>query len=354
MVAIATTPLSASVEEATSVSPPPTHVSEPEAKAAEVLTQQQEPQLLEDIITPAVDTPVVEAASPIPEALVALADEAPLGATVVEDMLSDAKAACLAAEKEAVMEVSFQGLWNLGRAVTIILILILLTYLPTLAEWVGIQGLWYLVALMGLANCIYGALLVARADLPSCQASINQGVICTVALGLPTFFAWTGAWRLVNVGLMGCSLVVGLKLISFAQMTSGARNPYLSLQHMVYFIMAPTLCYKSEFPRSATISWRKVASLSAQFMAFTMVGLTLIICIVQPLVSKVLCLYEIGAVSQLFRFFLCLALASTVNWLLFFHTFFNVWLGLLAEVTRYEDRVFYKDWWNATTFRYFW
>ena len=37
-----------------------------------------------------------------------------------------------------------------------------------------------------------------------------------------------------------------------------------------------------------------------------------------------------------------------------FYLVFHLFLNLLAEALRFGDRVFYKDWWNATTFEEYW
>jgi diacylglycerol O-acyltransferase 1 len=34
--------------------------------------------------------------------------------------------------------------------------------------------------------------------------------------------------------------------------------------------------------------------------------------------------------------------------------FFHLWMNILAEVTYFADREFYKDWWNATTIGDYW
>jgi len=49
-----------------------------------------------------------------------------------------------------------------------------------------------------------------------------------------------------------------------------------------------------------------------------------------------------------------LALGSTYTWLLFFYTYFHLGLNLLAELLRFGDRVFYKDWWNASEVSSYW
>ncbi|PNW88823.1 hypothetical protein CHLRE_01g045903v5 [Chlamydomonas reinhardtii] len=49
-----------------------------------------------------------------------------------------------------------------------------------------------------------------------------------------------------------------------------------------------------------------------------------------------------------------LALPSTYAWLLGFYCLFHLWLNVLAELTRFGDREFYKDWWNAATVGEYW
>ena len=44
-----------------------------------------------------------------------------------------------------------------------------------------------------------------------------------------------------------------------------------------------------------------------------------------------------------------LAVPNLIVWLLGFYAFFHLWLNILAEVLRFGDRLFYKDWWNCTT-----
>lgn len=37
-----------------------------------------------------------------------------------------------------------------------------------------------------------------------------------------------------------------------------------------------------------------------------------------------------------------------------FVTFFHHWFNILAEITRFGDRKFYDDWWNASSFSEYW
>ncbi|RKP18238.1 hypothetical protein ROZALSC1DRAFT_19594 [Rozella allomycis CSF55] len=49
-----------------------------------------------------------------------------------------------------------------------------------------------------------------------------------------------------------------------------------------------------------------------------------------------------------------LSLSSLYIWLLMFYSFFHCYLGIFAELTRFGDREFYLDWWNARDVGTYW
>jgi diacylglycerol O-acyltransferase-1 len=49
-----------------------------------------------------------------------------------------------------------------------------------------------------------------------------------------------------------------------------------------------------------------------------------------------------------------LAMASTYVWLLVFYGYFHLFFNLLAELLKFGDRVFYKDWWNSSNVSAYW
>ena len=49
-----------------------------------------------------------------------------------------------------------------------------------------------------------------------------------------------------------------------------------------------------------------------------------------------------------------LAIPTLYCWLAVFYCLFHLWLNILAELTRFGDREFYKDWWNAATIGDYW
>jgi len=60
------------------------------------------------------------------------------------------------------------------------------------------------------------------------------------------------------------------------------------------------------------------------------------------------------AAERLWWFCLKLALPGFLTWLLMFWGFFHCALNILAELTRFADREFYRAWWNATTLHEYW
>lgn len=49
-----------------------------------------------------------------------------------------------------------------------------------------------------------------------------------------------------------------------------------------------------------------------------------------------------------------MALPNNLIWLILFYMYFHSFTNLCAELLRFGDRQFYRDWWNAHTVSYFW
>jgi len=58
--------------------------------------------------------------------------------------------------------------------------------------------------------------------------------------------------------------------------------------------------------------------------------------------------------AKLLERLLKLSLPNLYLWLLMFYALFHCWLNVLAELTRFGDRRFYEDWWNAASFGEYW
>ena len=127
------------------------------------------------------------------------------------------------------------------------------------------------------------------------------------------------------------------------------------------------------FPRLPRIDGFRVLSLIVRLIVSSALILFLIAQVIQPNLDNMIKDLEHSRVqnagdswyftsssfatfqgSILANYILKLAIASTYIWLLVFYAFFHVFLNLTAEVLRFGDRLFYKDWWNSSTVESYW
>ena len=128
----------------------------------------------------------------------------------------------------------------------------------------------------------------------------------------------------------------------------------VTLPNLLYFIAAPTLCYQTHYPRTPRVRKVYLLSLSLRLVALATLLPLGVIQYLLPLLrgaSDAIVARDGPLASEAF---LRLSLPITYAWVLGFYTFFHVWLNLLAEVLRFGDRVFYRDWWNAHDLETYW
>ncbi|KAK6944798.1 Membrane bound O-acyl transferase, MBOAT [Dillenia turbinata] len=171
---------------------------------------------------------------------------------------------------------------------------------------------------------------------------------------------------LSGVNLMLCACIVWLKLVSYAHtnydMRAVARTakkgdgvsvnmdcPYeVSFKALAYFMVAPTLCYQLSYPRTARVRKGWVVRQIIKLVIFSGVVGFIIEQYILPIAKnsqhplKGDLLYGLERVLKL-------SVPNLYVWLCIFYCFFHLWLNILAELTRFGDREFYKDWWNAKT-----
>uniref|UniRef100_A0A0B6Z381 O-acyltransferase n=1 Tax=Arion vulgaris TaxID=1028688 RepID=A0A0B6Z381_9EUPU len=147
----------------------------------------------------------------------------------------------------------------------------------------------------------------------------------------------------------------GLKTINgVSTVTKQIYPDNLNIRDLAYFLLAPTLCYELNFPRSARIRKRFLAKrlLEAVFLSWLLVAL-----VQQWIVPALNNARQPLAEMEVFKMverLLKLAIPNHLIWLVFFYWFFHSCLNVLAELLRFADREFYKDWWNAETVSEFW
>ncbi|KAI5415213.1 Diacylglycerol O-acyltransferase 1A, variant 2, partial [Lathyrus oleraceus] len=176
-----------------------------------------------------------------------------------------------------------------------------------------------------------------------------------------------------GVTLMLLACIVWLKLVSYAHTNYDLRAlansiekgeelpstlnmdyPYeVSFKSLTYFMVAPTLCYQPRYPRTPFIRKGWVLRQFIKLIIFTGVMGFIIEQYINPIVQnsqhpfKGNLLYAIERVLKL-------SVPNLYVWLCMFYCFFHLWLNILAELLRFGDREFYKDWWNARTVEEYW
>ncbi|CAB3397671.1 unnamed protein product [Caenorhabditis bovis] len=128
----------------------------------------------------------------------------------------------------------------------------------------------------------------------------------------------------------------------------------LTLSNLYYFMFAPTLCYEFKFPRTHRIRKHFLIKRTVELIFLSFLIAALVQQWVVPTVRNSMKPMSEMEYSRCLERLLKLAVPNHVIWLIFFYTFFHSFLNLVAELLRFADREFYRDFWNSETTSYFW
>jgi len=128
----------------------------------------------------------------------------------------------------------------------------------------------------------------------------------------------------------------------------------ITLPNIFYFCLAPTLCYQLNYPRTKEIRIRYIFFILVRMLIVFGLNILVIEQYIHPNLIQSLDAMKNHNIIEIGLKLLKLSIPSTYVWLLSFYLFFHLWLNLLAEITRFGDRVFYKDWWNARSIETYW
>ncbi|GIY88053.1 diacylglycerol O-acyltransferase 1 [Caerostris darwini] len=128
----------------------------------------------------------------------------------------------------------------------------------------------------------------------------------------------------------------------------------LNLKDVYYFLVAPTLCYELNFPRTSRIRKRFLIKRLCEMIFLLQIILSLIQQWIVPTINNSLKPLEEMDYTRMLERLLKLAIPNHFIWLLFFYWFFHSSLNAVAEILRFGDRHFYNDWWNSESVQYFW
>ena len=140
-----------------------------------------------------------------------------------------------------------------------------------------------------------------------------------------------------------------------------APNRNVTLSNIYYFCMAPTLTYQIAFPRLPCRKWFRVVTLSGRLIFSISVMFFILTQVISPTLDAMITelegmdkKYGMFSLDIMAKYLLKLTIASTYTWLLVFYAYFHLFFNLLAEILRFGDCVFYKDWWNSSNVSSYW
>jgi diacylglycerol O-acyltransferase-1 len=132
----------------------------------------------------------------------------------------------------------------------------------------------------------------------------------------------------------------------------------VTISNIFYFWAAPTLTYQIAFPRSPNVRLWKVAVILIRMVPILALFTFFVSQFVTPTLEGLVADLEANSgqytFTMLAEYWLRLSIANTYLWLLMFYFYFHLFLNLFAELLRFGDRVFYKDWWNSSEVSAYW
>uniref|UniRef100_A0A3P8RV62 O-acyltransferase n=1 Tax=Amphiprion percula TaxID=161767 RepID=A0A3P8RV62_AMPPE len=126
--------------------------------------------------------------------------------------------------------------------------------------------------------------------------------------------------------------------------TPGPVVPQVS--QYLYFLFAPTLIYRDKYP-NPVIRWGYVATKLLQVLGCLFYAYYVFVRLCIPQFHSIgLQLFDLRAMV------LCVfnSILPVLVLFLGFFAFLHCWLNAFAEMLCFADRMFYKDWWNSTSF----
>lgn len=124
--------------------------------------------------------------------------------------------------------------------------------------------------------------------------------------------------------------------------------PCPDFTHYLYFMFAPTLVYRDRYPRTAKINWQFVASNIFQVVVCIFYTYYIFERFCVP-VFRNFSHEHLTPQAFLLAVFGCMMPGALVLLIAFFAVLHS-WLNAFAEMLRFADRLFYRDWWNSTSF----
>ncbi|KAK0175272.1 hypothetical protein PV327_009034 [Microctonus hyperodae] len=141
-------------------------------------------------------------------------------------------------------------------------------------------------------------------------------------------------------------------IISYKSHTENDKSPIPGFSNFIYFMFAPTIVYRDNYPRTKEIRWGFV---TWHFFEFFMT----VHCMTSMFERWVIPTYKNYGLEPfnlqkfILRYFNTV-LPGSIIFICGFYGLLHTWMNACAELLRFGDRLFYKDWWNSITYaRYY-
>lgn len=129
----------------------------------------------------------------------------------------------------------------------------------------------------------------------------------------------------------------------------GGSTPLPSFSHYIYFLFAPTLLYRDQYPRTKKIRWGVVVSHFVEVAAIIFYNSFLWERFILPYWSDFGKNPQVEAGTVVRGMFACV-LPGVISFLCGFYCLLHAWLNAFAEMLTFGDRLFYEEWWTASRF----
>jgi len=128
----------------------------------------------------------------------------------------------------------------------------------------------------------------------------------------------------------------------------------VTLKDLIYFFSIPTFCFQLWYPRNPKIRWNFVAKRIGECILCWALFTFILNQYIRPIMDESVLILERGSILEIMERIIRISFPSTVCWILFFFGTFQYIFNIQAELTRFADRQFYKDWWNCRDLSEYW
>lgn len=134
----------------------------------------------------------------------------------------------------------------------------------------------------------------------------------------------------------------------------------LKLKDYFTYMLMPTLCFQYTYPRTEKTRWSRVAKYFIEAILLTVMIKIILEQYIFITIENTFTMKEFQSahltvkITHIIERMLKISIGTLYIWLIGFLIVFHHWCNILAEITRFDDRLFYKDWWNASSFAEYW